>query len=229
MSEPPRTTPYLLSELLRTDFEPSQYKLHCARRNRDGEDPLNVFAVQGWDAWMGWNSWRETRNDFSRSGIFSMMQVEPASDEWIFGGAFRVVHDRKMDRSVSYDIELIRDATEPLIGRMHLRFRAPVRGRSFYMETALPRISIIEIAPVRWAGAPFPGVANINHSFRDLEVVVRNHRAEWRYALDNFKGIYVWNDRATGKSYVGSATAENGGLWARLIRLHQHGRTREQR
>jgi hypothetical protein len=145
-----------------------------------------------------------------------MMQVEPASDEWIFGGAFRVLHDRKIDRSVSYDIELIRDATEPLIGRMRLRFRAPVRGRSFYMETALPRISIIEIAPVRWAGAPFPGVANLNHSFRDLEVVVRNRRAEWRYALDNFKGIYVWNDRATGKSYVGSATAENGGLWARL-------------
>jgi hypothetical protein len=78
----------------------------------------------------------------------------------IFGGTFRVLHDRKMDRSVSYDIDLIRDATEPLIGRLRLRFRAPIRGRSFYMETALPRISVIEIAPVRWAGAPFPGVEN---------------------------------------------------------------------
>jgi hypothetical protein len=71
----------VLSELLGADFDTTQYKLHCARRNRDGEDPLDVFAVQGWDVWVGWNSWRETRNDFSRARIFSMMQVEPASEE----------------------------------------------------------------------------------------------------------------------------------------------------
>jgi hypothetical protein len=39
MAEPPRTTPYLLNELLGPDFDTGQYKLHCARRNRDGEDP----------------------------------------------------------------------------------------------------------------------------------------------------------------------------------------------
>ena len=30
------------------------------------------------------------------------------------------------------------------------------------------------------------------------------------------KGVYVWNDRLTGKAYIGSATADSGGLWSRL-------------
>ncbi|MGB0094371.1 MAG: hypothetical protein WBP81_17800 [Solirubrobacteraceae bacterium] len=51
MTERPRSEPLLLSELLGDSFDATQYKLHCARRNRQGEDPLDVYAA-GWDDWV---------------------------------------------------------------------------------------------------------------------------------------------------------------------------------
>ena len=48
------------------------------------------------------------------------MQVEPGSDQWIFGGAFDVVGRRPEPRALSYDVELVRDFTEPLIGPVRL-------------------------------------------------------------------------------------------------------------
>jgi hypothetical protein len=216
VSEPPRLEPLRLAELLGSEFDPTQYKLHCARRNPDGEDPLDVYAARRWDAWVGWNTWRSTRNDFTRPRIFAVMQVAPASNEWVYGGAFDVVGRRPQPNAPSYDIELVKGFTEPMIGRLRLRFWPAARGRSFKLETYFSKIEVVEIAREPWAGRVFPGIDSINHSFRELEVVVRGGRDDWRIVLDNLKGVYVWNDRLTGKASIGSATADSGGLWSRL-------------
>ncbi len=205
-----------LAELLGSEFDPARYKLHCARRNREGEDPLDVYAAQGWDAWVGWNTWRSTRNDFTRPRIFAVMQVAPASDEWIYGGEFDVVGRRPQPNAPSYDIELVKGFTEPVVGRLRLRFWPAARGRSFKLETYFSKIEVVEIDREPWAGRAFPGIDSINHGFRELEVVFRGGRDDWRIVLDNLKGVYVWNDRLTGQAYIGSATADSGGLWSRL-------------
>lgn len=171
-----------------------------------------IYARGEWDEWVGWNSYRPGKDEFNRPRIFSVMQVGPASDEWIFGGAFDVV-ERRPD---GYEVALVRDFTEPLIGRLRVRFWPGTRARRLRMENYLPSIEVVEVAPRPWAGRPFPGIDSINHSFRELEVVVRTGRTDWRNRLDNMKGVYVWNDRATGYAYIGSATAATGGLWSRL-------------
>ena len=173
MTGPPRSEPLRLSELLGSQFDPARYKLHCARRNPDGEDPLDVYASRGWDAWVGWNTWRSTRDDFTRPRIFSVMQVAPRADEWVYGGAFDVVGRRPSPNAPSYDVELVPDFTEPLIGRLRVRFWPAARGRSFKLETYFSEIEVVEIARERWAGRAFPGIDSINHGFRELEVVFR--------------------------------------------------------
>ena len=48
----------------------------------------------------------------------------------------------------------------------------------------------------------------------DLDIVVRQAVPSWRAALSSVAGIYVISDTATGKLYVGSATAGEG-IWSR--------------
>jgi hypothetical protein len=223
MTKPPRSAPLMLAELLGSDFDPTQYKLHCARRNNEGEDPLEIYARGAWDSWVGWNEYRPTKDEFNRARIFSVMQVEPGSNEWIFGGSFDVVGRRPTPRDFGYDVELVRDLTEPLVGRLRLRFWPGTRATRLRFENYLPGIEVIEVTPLPWSGQPFPGIDQINHSFRDLEVVVKANRDDWRRVLDNMKGVYVWNDRATGKGYIGSATSATGALWSRLCNYIESG------
>jgi len=215
MTAPPRTEPLLLQELL-SDLDATQYKLHCARRNTEGEDPLEIYARGDWQSWVAWNMYRPMKDEFNRPRIFSLMQVEPGSNNWIFGGAFDVVGRRPEPRTFSYDVELIRDFTEALIGRLRVHFRPGTRATRLKFENYLPTVSVIEVAPLPWSGRPFPGIDSIDHSFRQLEVIVATGRTDWRNVLDNLKGVYVWNDRATGYAYIGSATSATGGLWSRL-------------
>jgi hypothetical protein len=216
MTKPPRAEPLLLAELLGKDFDATQYKLHCACRNTEGEDPLEIYARGDWETWVGWNRYRPTKDEFNRPRIFAVMQVKPGSDEWIFGGAFDVLGRRPEPRTHSYDVALVRDFTEALIGRLRVRFWPGTRARRLKLENYLPSIEVVEVAPLPWSGQPFPGMDSINHTFRELEVVVAARRADWRNVLDNLKGVYVWNDRATGYAYIGSATSATGGLWSRL-------------
>ena len=54
----------------------------------------------------------------------------------------------------------------------------------------------------------------INITLAELEVIYSQERPDWRGALQYVKGVYVINDRGSGKSYVGSAYGDTG-VWAR--------------
>jgi hypothetical protein len=215
MTEPPRSEPLLLRELLGESFDPKQYKLHCARRTPQGDDPLRAYE-RGWSHWLYWNKYRPRRNEWTKPHIFSVMQVEPASDEWIFGGIFKVLGQNPNEAPFDYDVELVRDFTEALIGRLRVRFWPAARVARPFLERYFHAIEVVEVSRESWSGRPFPGFDSINDSFQDLEEVVRRNRDDWRHPLENMKGVYVWNDHLTGKAYIGSGTAETGGLWSRL-------------
>jgi hypothetical protein len=216
MTERSRTEmPLMLAELLGDDFDPKRYKLHCARRNDAGDDPLAVFA-RSWDDWVWWNKFRPGRDEFNRPRIFSVMQVEPRSDEWIFGGVFDVLGQTPSAAPFDYEIALVRNFTEAMIGRLRVRFWPGARTTRPKLETYFEQMAVVEVTPLPWSGRPFPGIDSINHTFRELEVVVATNRDDWRRVLDNMKGVYIWNDRKTGKGYIGSSTSSTGALWARL-------------
>lgn len=194
------------------DLNPAEYKLHCAVWNQK-EQPLDVFA-RSREEWMGWNTWRGAKNMFNRQFIFSMMQAYEEPGCWIFGGVFEVLERGDTPKSHAYKVKLRDDILGAHIGRLKLRFHPRGRTMRLNFENCLDEIEVAEILPVPYAGPPFPGHDKINLSFRQLSVVVRQDRSDWKHSLEHMKGVYVLHDRTTGMPYVGSASGDTG-IWAR--------------
>ena len=183
------------------------YKLHLACWNKH-DQPLDVF-VESRDDWIGWNRYRGGRNDFNRPFILSLIDFYHESDIWLFGGVFRV----QSRRAKRYEIELVHDSAE-LVGRLKVRLARPGRSRAFYLENYYSDIEIFEILRECYTGEEFCGYENINHGFRQLELIWKNERQDWKAALQNVKGVYLITDEKNGKRYVGSAYGDFG-IWSR--------------
>ena len=197
----------VLSSLLPID-NPSDYKIHFAVWNGT-EQPLDVF-VRDPEEWKGWNSWRGGRDDFSRRFIFSLIRYYHQPDKWLFGGIFEVV-ERKSD---CYVVALV-DLHCEHIGRLLIHYPGPgVRGRAFYLENHFAELRVSQILEKPFEGEAFVGFEQIEHSFSQLEAIIRQNKSDWRAALQNVKGVYLITDRANGKMYVGSAYGDSG-IWSR--------------
>jgi hypothetical protein len=195
------------------DLEPAECKLHCAVWN-GSEQPIDVLA-RSWNGWVGWNSWRPTKDEFNRRYIFSLAQmVYDHPTHWLFGGVFEVVGRRPDPRTFSYDVKWREDFLGAYVSRLQVGFELPGRAIRLRMERHLSEMSVVAILPVPYAGEPFPGLDAINHTLSQLDVVFERRRADWRYALEPVKGVYVIHDKATGKAYVGSAYGDTG-IWER--------------
>ena len=70
----------------------------------------------------------------------------------------------------------------------------------------------------------FPGYEKLSIMFQDLKDILDNIKEfpNWRTALDVY-AIYLLTDVQTGKLYVGSATANNGGLLNRWMHYTTNG------
>ncbi|MCW7552877.1 GIY-YIG nuclease family protein [Endozoicomonas gorgoniicola] len=55
----------------------------------------------------------------------------------------------------------------------------------------------------------------VNVGYKDLKTIVDRDKRDWVAALESQKAVYLINDTATGKMYVGSATGDNGMLLQR--------------
>ena len=78
--------------------DPTAYKLHFARRNNEGEEPIDVLlrsceklrAGEPWTDWHDWQAYRPRNNMFNRDYVFTLARYE-RSDRWLFGGIFRLM------------------------------------------------------------------------------------------------------------------------------------------
>ena len=133
---------------------------------------------------------------------------------WLFGGIFKVL-ERHADR---YEVELT-DLGQPFIGRLKLwsayRSRATRVNFENHYDGRYP-LHVVEISREPFSGRTFPGYENINLSFSELEVLVRNDRQDWKIALEHVKGVYLVTDSSsrTRRHYIGSAYGDEG-LWSR--------------
>jgi hypothetical protein len=185
----------------------NEYKVHFAKWNGSNQ-PLDVFTRDRRE-WQGWQEYRPERDDFNRRYIFSLVSFYHEADTWLFGGIFEVVN-RLSDR---YIVQLSDIASE-FIGR--LKLRSPYKGRTVRvnMESQYKEFEVVEILPEQFAGRAFPGYEDIDLSFDEIEILVRNNRMDWRASLESVKGIYLITDSKTNKRYVGSAYGESG-IWSR--------------
>lgn len=90
-----------------------EYKLHAARWN-GSDQPLDVY-VRNTDEWFQWNTWRNTKDEFSRNYIFTLIDFYHETDTWLFGGIYRVISRSNVQKDHSYKIEEIKKYS-PLIG-----------------------------------------------------------------------------------------------------------------
>lgn len=184
------------------------FKIHFARKNREGVQPLDVWTHDK-AQWQKWQEYRPGKNDFNRPLIFSLIQYYHETDTWLFGGVFRVLarhHDR-------YEVELTNQG-DPFIGRLKLRRRYRERTTRTFMENHYSDFEVHEILRETYSGRSFPGFNDIDLSFEELTTLILNDRADWRAALGNVKGIYLITDCKTGRRYVGSAYGDQG-IWSR--------------
>jgi hypothetical protein len=183
------------------------YKIHFARWNKTGH-PLDVF-VRDRAAWRSWQEYRPFRNDFNRKFIFSLAQFYHETDIWLFGGIWEVM-SMYPDR---YEVHP-REDTQRFVGR--LKLHSPFRGRGARLnfEKHYHSLSVQEILKEPYTGTVFPGYDSIDISFSELEAIIKNHRPDWRAALENITGIYLITDILTRKKYVGAAFSDRG-IWSR--------------
>lgn len=190
--------------------KPNEYKFHAARWG--GEQPLDVY-VRDKKEWFWWNTWRNSKNEFSRKYIFSLIDFYPENNMWLFGGIYKVIKRNGIPNSHSYEIEELKEYSD-YVGRLKIKLEKPSRGRAFYLEHHLDKMTISEILKQPYSGEVFPGYENINHDFNILAPIFKNENSDWKAALKNVKGVYVITDKSNGMKYVGSAYGDSG-IWSR--------------
>lgn len=183
------------------------YKTHFAIWNGQ-HHPLDVFARDRND-WHGWNAYKGKRDNFNRRYIFSLINVYSETNIWLFGGIYEVLGIENEEYKV-----LLNSLGAEYIGRLKIHFKLTGRNRRIYLESCYADLNVSEILKEPYSGQVFPGYENIDLSFEQLEIIVKNDRPDWRGALQNIKGVYLIVDKKNGKKYVGSAYGEHG-IWTR--------------
>jgi hypothetical protein len=199
-----------ISKIINID-DPRKFKLHAARWNGD-DQPLEVY-VRDKNEWFGWNTWRNSKNEFSRKYIYSLIDFYHERDTWLFGGIYEVIKRNNFPNSHSYEIKELTEYSL-FVGRLKIKLKKPSRGRAFYLEHHIENMTVSEILKQPYSGEVFPGYENINHDFSILTSIFRNENQGWKAALKNIKGVYVITDKSNGKKYVGSAYGDSG-IWSR--------------
>ena len=112
------------------------------------------------------------------------------------------------------------------LGRIIVRFKNRSQNLIRKGDTTLPLCEIEEILPNVYNNDFFPGYANVNVSWKSLQILI--NKSSWRTALGNQKGVYLLVDSKTGKKYVGAAYGDDMllGRWEEYIKTYHGGNKR---
>ena len=141
-------------------------------------------------------------------GQIAICLLKLSYDRWLLTTIKRIT--KKLDivnEGVGYEADEIDDYSQ-LFGRVVINYHNSNRGMGNKFETIMNEMEVIEILPVVYDGDDFPGYENVRLSYNQLETIIRRQRFTWIAALQNQKAVYLITDKATGKLYVGSATAQ---------------------
>jgi hypothetical protein len=186
--------------------QPELFKAHFATWNGTHR-PLDTF-LRDRNAWDDWNRYYPGRDDFNRPHIISWLEFHQERHTWLFGGIYDV-----LGRENGAYIVQRSPLHEAMVGRLKIVLKIG-RARRVRLEAYLPDMVVAEILREPYSGAAFPGYEDIDLPFRELELILRNEKPDWRGALQNVKGVYLITDQSNGRKYVGSAYGIQG-IWSR--------------
>lgn len=188
-------------ELLLTKLnELGDYRFHMAKNGA-----LEALARSD-EEWQCWQEHKGIKNRFPAQYIVAFANI--SGNNFLFGGIYEII-ERLSD---SYKVRLL-DDHQDLVGRLVIK--CPV-GRTVERcpKQILEDAVISEVYSTRYRGEKFKSISSINHNYNTLETVFKNELHDWKFALSNVKGVYLLTNNENGKSYVGSASGENG-IWQR--------------
>ena len=197
----------LLNDLLRIPSE-ELWNVRVKLNISNGvTDPLDEYKSNPDLVNTTWFLWHKERRYFNE-GQIAICLLKLSYDRWLLTTIKHIT--KKLDiigEGVGYEAEEIEDYSQ-LFGRVIINYHNSNRGMGNKFETIMDEMEVIEILPVVYDGDDFPGYENIRLSYNQLETIIRRQRSTWIAALQNQKAVYLITDKATGKLYVGSATAQ---------------------
>jgi len=182
------------------------YKIHLA--TGINLPPLTAYFEGKFKQWQE----RQNGKNFECAQIVSLISL--GGDRWLFAGVYKVLGVKK-GRGVPYlyNTELL-PGQDDIIGRVIVRYKRKYRASYIWGRRYGKDLAVEEVRPARMAVEEFPGYNKVVVSHAMLKLIVDQAEPSWKSALASVKGVYLIVDTASGKAYVGSATAE-GGLWER--------------
>lgn len=196
--------------------ELSRTKIRLNTYNGD-KDPIDEFKKNP-QLLLDWNYWN---NKHYKEGQISIGLVNMGNDKWLLFtvGVIKKVLDCPVKtydgiNGVQVEYETLEKYAD-LYGRVVIHYHNESQQLFRNANALLDKLEIKEILPTIFTGFDFTGYNNVSLSYEQLETIVNGNYPTYHNALRNQKAVYLQTDRATGKLYVGSATAENDMLLAR--------------
>ena len=192
----------------------NEYKIHFAKRNTEGFEPLDALTSDFDGAWKGWQEYRAGVNHWNRRFIFSLANDYNRPNTFLFGGIWRVT-TRHPDR---YEVELTRELA-PYIKRLRVGLDHKDRQARCALESYFPRMIVSEVLAEPYAARAFPGLNSLTVGFAELESIVGQRVSQWSEPLSAVNGIYLLRDEHDNANYVGAAYGLNGiwGRWSQYV------------
>lgn len=179
-------------------------------------EPL-IVMTRSYDEICNWIAWKKEKDDLPRPKVIGFVRYYTVSQEqWIFAGAYEVnkkSNFNEIKEGVGYDLKPIPEY-QNLYGRLIVEYKNTTQQLKRNAENVLNDIKVVELLKKPYNGVEFEGYNNINLTFQELEIIIKNNVDEWKRKLENVTGIYMLFDRSTGKKYIGSAYGESG-IWKR--------------
>ena len=206
----------LLNDILKIpENEIQDYKVKF-NVNNGYIEPLLVMT-RSYDEICNWIAWKKEKDDLPRPKVIGFVRYYTVSQEqWIFAGAYEVnkkSNFNEIKEGVGYDLTPISEY-QNLYGRLVVEYKNTTQQLKRNAENVLNDIKVVELLKKPYNGVEFEGYNNINLTFQELEIIIKNNVDEWKRKLENVTGVYMLFDRSTGKKYIGSAYGESG-IWKR--------------
>lgn len=206
-----------------TQQEKSRIKIRL-NTNDGNQNPLDVFKKNP-QKLLDWNYWN---NKPYKVGQISIGLVDMGNDKWLFFtvGEIKGLLSAPINSANGKDgVQVVYQTMSEyndLYGRVIVRYHNKSQ-QLFRNASLLDQLEVCEILPTVFTGFDFPGYDNVSLSYAELETIVNGQYDSYRNALAKQKAIYLQTDKATGKLYVGSATAQKGMLLARWSEYIKNG------
>lgn len=190
-------------------------------------NPLDDYKANPDYVNVGWLLYHK-KSRYFKVGQIAICLLNIGYDRWLLTTIKRITKYLDVENGVGYEAEELQEYSH-LYGRVVIKYhnKAMNIGRKF--ETVMNDFEVIEILPIVYDGDEFPGYENVRLSYQQLETIIKRQRGTWIAALQNQKAVYLITDKATGKLYVGSATAQEKMLlqrWSDYV-ANGHGGNKE--